>query len=68
MPRWSAERRAPFAKGAPLKQSSMQRKLVCWRQLVRLSALRFPSLSRGVEMGRQANPAPFKQYGRRSVG
>ena len=47
MPRWSAERRAPFAKGAPLKQSSMQRKLVCWRQLVRLSALRFPSLSRG---------------------
>ena len=49
MPRWSAERRAPFAKGAPLKQSSMQRKLVCWRQLVRLSALRYPSLSRGSE-------------------
>src|SRR5215203_3714382 len=56
-PQWSAERRALFAKGAPPTR----------RQLVRLSALRSPRYREG-EMRMQANPAPFKQYGRRSVG
>src|SRR5829696_1250460 len=59
----------PIARDAPPTQSSRRRlrKLVCSRQLVRLSALRSPRCREG-RMRRQANPAPFKQYGRRSVG
>jgi hypothetical protein len=59
----------PIARNAPPTQSSMRRlrKLVCSRQLVRLSALRSPRGQR--ENWKTANPAPQRiRAAERSVG
>jgi hypothetical protein len=69
MPLWSAERRGPYVTGPDMPRKRVPGRVMAWLGRKPRCAFRRFAPSHGVrEKGMKAHPAPFKQYGRRSVG